>query len=223
VDVSAQRTLQASDESSQIQAKTLSDITLGLNLGLPLTQMALASTVPAERRLSVEQREWLAFQAFHTLGVNWILTETLKRLSGRRRPSFQQNCIPNSDFGCLSPANDDEFKSFASGHASFAFAGAAMTCVQLHQGARDGLPLSGQALCPFSIALATSTAYFRVRGNAHWLSDVLVGAAMGVLSGAVISPLVTGEIPSATGRRETSTSSLPLRPAFHPWLINARF
>lgn len=65
------------------------------------------------------------------------------------------------------------FKSFPSGHTSLAFANASV----LYQEFIDTSPV----LAYSGYAFAVTTGSFRILNNAHFLSDVLVGAGIGIL------------------------------------------
>jgi hypothetical protein len=63
--------------------------------------------------------------------------------------------------------------SFPSGHTSFAFNNATV----LFQEFRDTAPVIAYS----GYAFSTTTGIFRMLNNKHWLSDVLVGAGIGIL------------------------------------------
>jgi hypothetical protein len=63
--------------------------------------------------------------------------------------------------------------SFPSGHTSYAFVGATV----LYHEFRDTQPL----LAYSGFALATATGILRITNDAHWLPDVMAGAALGIL------------------------------------------
>lgn len=64
--------------------------------------------------------------------------------------------------------------SFPSGHTAMAFVGAEL----LYQEYKDVSPWIGIA----GYTVAASTGFFRMYNNRHWLSDVLAGAGIGILS-----------------------------------------
>jgi len=66
--------------------------------------------------------------------------------------------------------------SFPSGHASNSFAAA--TVLAEHYGWKLGVP---------AYAMAAYTAASRVTANQHWVSDVVFGAALGVVSGRTVT------------------------------------
>ena len=89
--------------------------------------------------------------------LNWGYTNVFKYAVGRERPNGQ-----------------DE-KSFPSGHASNAFALAAV--VERHYGWKAGLP---------AYALASLVGVSRLQRNKHYLSDVLGGATLGYIVGRTV-------------------------------------
>jgi membrane-associated phospholipid phosphatase len=110
-----------------------------------------------------------------------FLTTVTKAVSGRERPyAREQNC-DELGVDCGSGAN----ASYFSGHTSFAFAGAGLTCVaHRHLGlfGRVGDPLA----CASTLTLASVTAVFRIMANAHWMTDVLTGAGIGLFTGWLV-------------------------------------
>ena len=83
-----------------------------------------------------------------------IITHGLKRVTNKTRP-------------------DGSPYSFPSGHTSFAFTNATV----LYEEFEDSSPI----LAYSGYALAATTGAFRMINNKHWLSDVLVGAGIGIL------------------------------------------
>lgn len=87
--------------------------------------------------------------------ISSAITHGLKRVAKKKRP----NGSPNS---------------FPSGHTTFAFTNAAV----LYNEFEDSSPI----LAYSGYAFATITGAFRMINNKHWLSDVLVGAGVGILA-----------------------------------------
>ncbi len=108
----------------------------------------------------------LALNTTEAILVNAVVTEGIKLAAGRTRPR------DDNDFG------GDEFApfsgnvSFPSGHTSAAFAFA----TSLGDAIDRPWPRVGL------YALATGTAWARVALEAHWVSDVVAGAAVGIVS-----------------------------------------
>lgn len=75
--------------------------------------------------------------------------------------------------------------SFPSGHTAMAFVGAELLWQEYHHDS----PWYGVA----GYTLATATGILRMYNNRHWLSDVAMGAGIGILSGKIaywISPII---------------------------------
>jgi membrane-associated phospholipid phosphatase len=93
------------------------------------------------------------------------VTEGLKNVTDRERPSGGDN-------------------SFPSGHSSAAFTNAVLANRNLqYLSMSDNLRI---ALEVGNYVLASATAWARVEANAHWLSDVFAGAAIGYFFGAFL-------------------------------------
>jgi membrane-associated phospholipid phosphatase len=92
------------------------------------------------------------------LAVDEILTETIKHSTHRERP------------------DGSDFRSFPSGHASTTFAFA--TALERHLGWRNAVPAY-----VFSSYVAAS----RLHDNRHYLSDVMFGAAVGIIAGRTVT------------------------------------
>ena len=99
-----------------------------------------------------------------------LATEATKDITARRRPSAGPT------------ASGAAAKSFFSGHTSAAFAIAAS--------AGTVSTMRGYPSAPWvwagGMTLATTVGYLRVAGDAHWATDVLVGAGVGGLIGFAV-------------------------------------
>lgn len=103
-----------------------------------------------------------------SLAVTGVLVTATKFTVGRQRPS--QGEEPD----ILKPFSGSD--AFPSGHASMAFALATSIADEIRR------PWATVVL----MTAATGTAWSRLNDNAHWLSDVLAGAALGITSAQVI-------------------------------------
>jgi hypothetical protein len=89
--------------------------------------------------------------------LNAVLTRSIKLVAQRNRPHGGPDSMP-------------------SGHASAAFASA--TVIQSHYGWKAGAP---------AYAAAGFMAWSRVRDDRHWLTDVIIGGAIGTLAGRTVT------------------------------------
>lgn len=115
------------------------------------------------------------------LSLNILVTTVLKAV-GRERPLIA-DCRNNPNFDPL--CDSQAYESFPSAHSGTAFTAAGLTCVH-----HAYLPIYGSgagdaAACIGSLTLATATGLFRVVGDRHYTSDVLVGAAIGFSIGYI--------------------------------------
>lgn len=126
----------------------------------------------------VKNTTLLATQAYITGGV---VEAVLKTLSGRTRPSFYGQYAEAEPkflgpFGNTSrdAAGKKSNSSFPSGHTTVAFAAATVFAKEY----------ANQPLVPIiAYSAATLIGVSRITENKHWASDVLVGAALGFLTG----------------------------------------
>lgn len=114
--------------------------------------------------------------------VGGVAVTAIKFLAGRTRPFASLDHSP-THWDLFGGARSDSTRSFASGHATEA---AAAAVVLASEWRRQGLR-GWKTLGPPSVyALATLTAASRVRDREHWMSDVVSGAAVGMLSALVV-------------------------------------
>jgi membrane-associated phospholipid phosphatase len=117
-----------------------------------------------------------------------LVDQAVKFTVGRQRPYAHFQTAPGA------AASSDDNLSFFSGHASLTFSFAVSAGVVAH---RRGSPLE-PVIWATGLTLATTTSYFRVAGDKHYLTDVLVGAAWGTTAGLVIPRLTHALPPSVT-------------------------
>ncbi len=141
-------------------AALVSDIVLG-------TLLTSAFTGPFLEDFSLEgQAGNASLSGIEALLTVDLVTQVFKHLSSRQRP------------GAYFAGSDSHYNSFYSGHAAGAFASA--TVLTAYALEMDWMDDDLRWVIPtVSYASASLTAYLRVAADRHWLSDVLVGAAVG--------------------------------------------
>jgi membrane-associated phospholipid phosphatase len=110
--------------------------------------------------------------------LNGVVTEGLKIIAGRSRP-FRNEGNHQIDF--FEMEFEDEENSLPSGHTSTAFAVATVLSERI-----DNLYTSIGLY-----SLASLTAFQRVYNDKHWLSDTILGAALGTVIGLKVVKLNT--------------------------------
>lgn len=147
------------------KAVLLSDVLVyGVSLSSLLWGPALAN--------DAEQALYINSQVF---AVNSLLTNFVKITSARERPY--------SYYGTGRSEGVRDFTSFYSGHSSIAFSQAVTNAMLLS----DHYPEYESAIWSTLLGAAGMTAYFRVAGDKHYFSDVLVGSIAGALVGWTIT------------------------------------
>jgi membrane-associated phospholipid phosphatase len=114
-----------------------------------------------------------ALLGFESAVISGAVTGVVKYLSHKRRPSSAET----DEVPWGGPAASGAHLSFPSGHSACAFAVGTVIAMEYEE--RPLVPLlaySAAALCAFS----------RLNDNAHWMSDVIVGSAIGHLTARAI-------------------------------------
>lgn len=160
-------------------AQRFSDVSLGALMTVPVVDAAV-TWLAHDHGDTAWQMLAIDLQA---LAFSLALTNATKRAFERERPSVTA-CREDPDYDqrCREQGRDG---SFFSGHTSLAFTAAGLTCVH-----RAHLPIFGFAgdvlACTSATFVATAVGFERVLADRHYISDVLVGSAVGVFSGAVM-------------------------------------
>ncbi|MCK5907239.1 MAG: phosphatase PAP2 family protein [Flavobacteriales bacterium] len=119
---------------------------------IPIAELYIADMMGVKSRNHwFDQTKYLFISNF----ISALITHGLKSSVYKTRPDGSGN------------------NSFPSGHTSFAFTNATVLFYEF----QDSSPL----LAYSGYAFSTTTATFRVLNNRHWVSDVLVGAGIGML------------------------------------------
>jgi membrane-associated phospholipid phosphatase len=160
-----------------------SDLLVGaLPLGVFAAEWALAA--PAGTRGQLGEDLLIVAEAGAIQGV---LNAGVKYLVARERPSVHLGQREGP------PSLDDDV-SFYSGHTSTAFA---LVAAAAEVASLRGYPHAGW-IWALGLPLAAGVGYLRIAAGKHYLSDVLVGAAVGTLVGAGIPLLLhPGAVPNA--------------------------
>jgi membrane-associated phospholipid phosphatase len=136
-------------------------ISIAVYLGARLLELAIGAG-PLLQRIAEAALAFLA-----SLAAGSLILHTLKIVLGRRRPRDE---LEHGLFGFRPFGFDLQYDSFPSGHALTIF------CV--------AVILSGAlpAFAPLWLAIAVYLSATRALLNAHFLSDVFIGAAVGLLA-----------------------------------------
>ena len=110
-----------------------------------------------------------------------LVTGGIKVIAGRKRPYLAPD--DPYDFRFMRGLKGDSVRSFPSGHTTSAFAAAAAVTVEAGYNWKGGNAIIGPAL----FGVAGIVGLSRMYNNAHWASDVVMGAAIGTFVGWKVS------------------------------------
>lgn len=199
-DASARSLRWSNQEAAQVSGS------LTASVGAPVSAFGLtwlAAAVDGRGREEIENAVLIA----EAVGITMMLNNIVKWSVARARPAvhFQQG-------NWESFAESERNLSFFSAHSSFSFS--------LAVASGTIASMRGYRLAPLvwavGLPMAAFTAYSRVAGDAHYLSDVLIGSAFGAAMGflipylfhrptdstvesATMMPLVTGSTVGVSG------------------------
>jgi membrane-associated phospholipid phosphatase len=123
----------------------------------------------------------LGMRASEAIMLSGIVTGGLKGIAGRARPYASPQQPGNWSF--LGGTHDDTRQSFPSGHSTAVFAFATAMDYEL----RASHPDLAHWASPALYGAAALTGYARMHADAHWASDVVMGAGIGIVSGLIVS------------------------------------
>ncbi len=173
----ARNGLRLSSDAARTHAANASTVLLIANGITPLLVDAGLLTGLVHRRGDLAWQ--MAILDGEALTLNVLLTEATKRLSARVRPS--------------GPGEND---SFFSGHASAASAAATLVCLQHLELELFGNKAADAATCGAAAVAAVSTGLLRVMSDRHYVSDVIVGTAVGIGSAFLVYKVKVRPIPA---------------------------
>jgi membrane-associated phospholipid phosphatase len=158
---------------SNPQAADITSTVVG-NVAMPLS--AIAYLVLSARAAGDTSAGWVdSLLLAEAVGLSFLLNQGVKYLAARQRPyAFYGDPVDKPE--------SEKNLSFYSGHTSFAFATAAAVTTLSALRNYPGTAIIGAC----SFAAAAFVGYLRIAADMHYLTDVLVGAAIGGLVGFAV-------------------------------------
>lgn len=135
-------------------------------------------------------------------GIAMDLNQLVKFTVGRQRPFVHYGNHPDP----ARPPDPDDNLSFFSGHTTFAFAVASAAGTI---SSSRGYP-SAPWVWGVGLTVAAATGYLRIAGDAHYLTDVVVGAAVGIAAGVAIPTLLHPREASAASNGGAAVRITPI-------------
>lgn len=138
-------------------------------------------------------------------GFAGMVTELTKLAIGRGRPYLHTCNGPDPDEECDAESRDE---SMISGHAAGAFTGAGLLCLHHVDGELFGNAAADTAMCASGLVLASATSLLRVSVDKHYVSDVLLGAAIGFVMGYWVPKWLHYRQPKGDGNTEITVAPM---------------
>jgi membrane-associated phospholipid phosphatase len=132
-----------------------------------------------------------------------LITGVTKRVADRERP-MATKCREDPDYDDSCSASGGHY-SFPSGHSSLAFTGAALICIHHFRLNLYGDGAGEIVTCATGVMAAAFTGISRMASDKHYASDVIAGATIGSVSGALMPWLLYYGFGPVTQVTETST------------------
>lgn len=194
--------LRADTLSAQHTMASVSDALLYALMVMPFADAAIAWVAHDAPEVAAE----MVAMNTQSMALTFLVTQVTKWAFGRARP-YQAACLASAgdDPEAACPDESGHHESFLSGHTSMAFTSAGLICAH-----HENLPLYGggaadPAACVMALAAATTVGTLRMTADRHYLSDVIMGAALGLVSGYALPSFLhydIGETDPRTGRPE---------------------
>jgi membrane-associated phospholipid phosphatase len=147
-------------------------------LGSPGTLVAGVAMYGVGRLGHFDRVADLGLHSTEAIVLSSGVTYVIKGLVGRARPSHAGVNDPD-DFAFGGGFRAGASSSFPSGHATAAFATATVVTLETHR----WWPKSTWYIAPIMYGGASMVGVARLYSNAHWASDVVMGAGIGTLMG----------------------------------------
>lgn len=191
-------------QNARYTIRDVSDVLLSLEVTWPFFADALIGAWWYHGSADVATQ--MALIDIETYTITAALQGTSTLFASRERP-YGRDCgssfLPTSTTDC---SGNSRYRSFFSGHSALSFMGASLTCVHHLKLDLWGDRTADVATCAIAYGTAAATAMMRVMGDVHYVSDILVGAAVGTVIGIGI-PLIHYKKPHRP--REGEISLLP--------------
>jgi membrane-associated phospholipid phosphatase len=175
--------LRLNSSEARYAARDASDIALSLEATWPFFVDALITAW--WYRGSPDAATQMALVDGEALAIVTAVQGATNTIASRERP-YGQTCgtaeLPDQTNDCQ---GNVRYRSFFSGHTAFSFMSAGLICV--HHEKLDLLGGVGDEIsCVTAYAGAAATGVFRIMGDMHFATDVLMGAGVGGLIGLAV-------------------------------------
>lgn len=121
-------------------------------------------------------------------GLTMLVNDLAKRVSSRARPWVSTDDCAEDPSG-ESCGSGGRYQAFYSGHAAVTATGAGLICAHHTQLSLYQNNYLDTGMCLVAVAGTAVTGAMRIASDNHWASDVIIGHAMGYMSGYLLPTL----------------------------------
>jgi hypothetical protein len=158
----------------------VSDVLLSLSIMNPLLVDSLVITY--WYRKSEDVAAEMALINAEAMSVAVAIQGVTAGFTSRERP-YGRNCGSTIDGRLDDCESSKRYRSFFSGHTTLAFAGASVSCTNHIRHRVFGHTGADALACGTAYVAAGFVGAMRIVGDQHYATDVIMGAAVGTLSG----------------------------------------
>lgn len=143
---------------------------------------------PLVRGFDYESTFYMTLMNVQAYGAVSLLLRVPHKLIGRDRP-LAVGCETDQEYAADCKTNG-RFVSFYGGHLATSMTGAGLICAHHLHGHLYGNAVADSAMCVSAMSVASVAGYLRMRADKHWLTDQVLGAAVGLSSGYLLPTLL---------------------------------
>ncbi len=159
-------------------ANDASDVLWGMTYAFPLFDIGVIALL-VERNIDLAWQ--LTAMGLEAYGLSAMLTRVMHRTTRRGRPLFGE-CRDDGGYDRLC-GGSGAVAGFWSGHTSTAATGAGLVCVHHRYLPLYGHPAADASACGVAVITAVMNGVARVMSDRHYMTDVVVGGAVGFAIG----------------------------------------
>jgi membrane-associated phospholipid phosphatase len=200
IDQPVRDALMAPTDEGREMAGLVSDILLGVMIGWPLIDALVVAGLGDLNSDVAWQLTWIAAESY---ALEMLINTLFKQLVARERPHGSRCTLEDRLENPARCGPGGRLRSFYSGHSSFSFSAAGQVCVNHAHLPLYGSDAADAFACGAALLVASTVATLRMIADRHYVTDVLVGAVLGLSTGFLMPYLLhyqwdPGEAPEAT-------------------------
>lgn len=174
------------DEGRELAGR-VSDVLLAMLIAWPLFD---ATVVVGIADTNSDVFAQLASITAESYAAEMLINTLFKQLVARERPHGQRCTLEDRLENPRRCGPTGRLRSFYSGHSSFSFSAAGQVCVTHAHLPLYGSDAADAFACGSALVLAATVALLRVVADRHYITDVLVGALVGLGTGFLLPYLL---------------------------------